>query len=429
MQRVILKGKRVRRRMFRELILKEMRDNVRSSKFLLASLAIILLVIASFHTMRADYQRRLARFSSANQNPSDVSIPPNPLSIFVKGRDELIGRSFRYSPTRGIFGPNPMEDHGVGFISTPDLLFVITVVMTLVALFFSFDLISGEREAGTLQLVLSNAISRDVVILGKTLAALVCILIPFIGSVLLEVILLMGDTSVPLSLPHLGRLGLLLLVSVSLISCFLLLGTCASIVFSRSATSLTALLFLWAVLVFGIPNLSPLVAERLVGVPSRDFLLQRRSQVWVKQVVEREWAERRGDEYSRRRVQEMWESIVSENRRLFEDHQRKLDRLVHYTDYVSMLSPVGCYQVVATSLMGVGPRDYADLKRALARYYYGRAIDASEENTAPFSYHRRALRAGFDEGAVTGLGVLLVMNVLLFLIAYTLFLKADVRRV
>jgi ABC-type transport system involved in multi-copper enzyme maturation permease subunit len=164
--------------MFRELVLKEIRDNVRSLKFLLASLAIVLLVIASFQTMRADYHRRLARFSSANQEPSDVSIPPNPLSIFVKGRDELIGGSFRYKPTIGISGPNPMEDHAVGFIPTPDLLFVITVVMTLVALFFSFDLISGEREAGTLQLVLSNAISRDVVILGKTLAALVCILTP-----------------------------------------------------------------------------------------------------------------------------------------------------------------------------------------------------------------------------------------------------------
>jgi ABC-type transport system involved in multi-copper enzyme maturation permease subunit len=418
--------------MFRELVLKEIRDNVRSLKFLLASLAIVLLVIASFQTMRADYHRRLARFSSANQDPSDVSIPPNPLSIFVKGRDELIGGSFRYKPTIGISGPNPMEDHAVGFIPTPDLLFVITVVMTLVALFFSFDLISGEREAGTLQLVLSNAISRDVVILGKTLAALVCILIPFIGSVLLEVILLMGDTRVPLSLPHLERLGLLLLASVPLISCFLLLGTCASIVFSRSATSLIGLLFLWAVLVFGIPNLSPLVAERLAGVPSRDFLLQLRSQIWTKQVVEREWAERRGEKYSRQRIHEMWETIVSENRRLFEDHQRKLDRLVQYAEYVSMLSPVGCYQVVVTSLMGVGRRDYADLKRALARYYYSRSplpIGPSEKDTAPFSYHRRSLRASFDEATVTGLGVLLVMTVLLFLIAYTLFLKADVRRV
>jgi ABC-type transport system involved in multi-copper enzyme maturation permease subunit len=415
--------------MFRELMLKEIRDHVRSSKFLLASLAIILLVIASVHTMRADYQRRLARFSPANQDPVEIAIPPNPLSVFVKGRDELMGRSFRYTSTRMIAGTNPAEDQAAGFIPTPDLLFVITVVMTLVALFFSFDLISGEREAGTLQLVLSNAISRDVVILGKTLAALVCILIPFIGSVLLGVILLMSDASVPLSLPHLGRLGLLLLVSVSLICWFLFLGTCASIVFSRSATSLTALLFLWTILVFGTPNLSPLVAERLVGVPSREFLLQRRSQVWVKPVVERDWAERRGKFYSRRNVQEMWQTIVSENRRLFEDHQRKLDRLVQYTDYLSMLSPVGCYQIVATSLMGTGPRDYADLKQSLARHYYGQPVDASEKTMAPFSYHRRALRAGFDDGAVTGLGVLVVMSILLFLIAYTLFLKADVRRV
>jgi hypothetical protein len=79
--------------------------------------------------------------------------------------------------------------------------------------------------------------------------------------------------------------------------------------------------------------------------------------------------------------------------------------------------------------MGTGPRDYADLKQSLARHYYGQPVDASEKTMAPFSYHRRALRAGFDDGAVTGLGVLVVMSILLFLIAYTLFLKADVRRV
>lgn len=415
--------------MLRELILKEIRDHVRSPKFLLASLAILVLVLASLHTMRADYQRRLARFSSVSQNPSEISIPPNPLSVFVKGRDELIGRSFRYL-TGIIEGTNPTDDQAAGFIPTPDLLFVVTVVMTLVALFFSFDLISGEREAGTLPLVLSNAISRDVLILGKTLAALVCILIPFLGSMLVGVILLRSDASVPLSVAHLGRLGLLLLVSVPLISCFLFLGACASIVFSRSATSLIALLFLWAILVFGIPNLSPLVAERLVDVPSRGLLLQQRGQVWVKPIIEREWAERRGEFYSRRDIQRMWQTIISENRRLFEDQQRKLDRFVQYADYVSMLSPVGCYQIVATSLMGTGPRDYADLKRALARHYYdpSRAVFL-EEDTTPFVYHRRALRASFDDVAVTGLGVLLVMSVLPFLIAYTLFLKADVRRV
>ncbi|MEM4188154.1 MAG: ABC transporter permease subunit [Candidatus Hadarchaeum sp.] len=413
-----------------EIALKEMRNNTRSFKFHLVTITVILLVTASFYTMWGDYKHRVARFSPTNNSLWEVSIAPNPLSIFVKGLDARIGRTFTSNWfSRIICGSNPMEEQAAGFILTPDLLFLTTVVMTLIAIFFSFDLINGERETGTLQLLLSNAISRDAVIVGKTLGAMVCVLAPFIGSVLVGVIFLMLGADVALSLSDLGRLGLLLLASVVLIWSFFLLGTCASIVFSQSATSLVALLFLWAVLVFGVPNISPLIAEKLVGVPSQEFLLQKRSQTWVKPVVEREWAERRGDRYSAQRVREMFEMIVSENRRLFEDYQQKLDRLVAYTDYASMLSPVGCYQVAATSIMGTGPRDYAHLKRALARYYYSLPIHGVDGSTAPFSYHRRSLRASFDEGAVLSSGILVIMNVILFLLAYTLFLKADVRRV
>lgn len=413
-----------------EITLKEIRHNATSFKFQLATITVILLVTASFYTMWGDYKHRLARFSPTTNSPWEVSIAPNPLSIFVKGLDAMIGRSFTSNWfSRIIWGSDPMEEQAAGFILTPDLLFLTTVVMTLIAIFFSFDLINGERETGTLQLLLSNVISRDAVILGKALGAMICILVPFVGSVALGVIFLMLGANVPLDLSDLGRLGVLLLASVAVISSFFLLGTCGSIVFSRSATCLIALLFLWAVLVFGIPNISPLIAEKLVGVPSQEFLLQKRSQTWIKPVVEREWTERRGDRYSGQRVREMFEMIVSENRRLFEDYQQKLDRLVAYTDYTSMLSPVGCYQVVATSIMGTSPRDYAHLKRALARYYYSLPIEGGEGSTPPFSYHRRSLRASFDERAVLSSGILVFTNVILFLLAYTLFLKADVRRV
>ncbi|GBC81907.1 hypothetical protein HRbin10_01022 [bacterium HR10] len=411
-----------------EFALLEMRRNIRLFKAQVVMVIALLLVIVSFYTMWTDYKQRLAHFSPVLNSPWEVSIAPRPLSLFVKGCDALMGRTFTSNWwSRIIWGSLPIREQGTGFFVIPDLFFLVGVVMTLAAIFFSFDLISGEREVGTLPLLLSNAVSRDVVILGKVLGAQMCILVPFLGSVFLGTVLLIVFGGVPLTLEDLGRLGVIWGAGAALISFFFLLGVCASILFSRSATSLIVLLFCWVIAVFGIPSVSPLLAEKFVGVPTREFLLQKRSHVWIRSVVERERAERRGESYSTQKVREMFERIVSENRRLFEDYRQKLERLIVYADYLSMSSPVGCYRVIATSFAGTSPRDYLDLQRALARYYYSLPISAAEEKGPPFTYRPRSPWAGGDGTIAWSGGILVLENVILFLLAYTLFLKADVR--
>ena len=55
---------------------------------------------------------------------------------------------------------------------------IISIVLSLVAILFTFDAISSEKEHGTLRLTLSNSISRGAVLVSKFLAALLTISIP-----------------------------------------------------------------------------------------------------------------------------------------------------------------------------------------------------------------------------------------------------------
>ena len=64
--------------------------------------------------------------------------------------------------------------------------FIIGYVLSLVALLFTFDSISGERERGTLRLTLSNAIPRHTVLIGKFLGAFISVSIPFILAILVN---------------------------------------------------------------------------------------------------------------------------------------------------------------------------------------------------------------------------------------------------
>ena len=63
------------------------------------------------------------------------------------------------------------EDSMLPRIGALDWSYIIGLVTSFVAILLTFDAISGERENGTLALVLSNAVSRAGVLAGKFLAS------------------------------------------------------------------------------------------------------------------------------------------------------------------------------------------------------------------------------------------------------------------
>ena len=60
----------------------------------------------------------------------------------------------------------------LGFFYSFDFVTVVQIFISLLALLFSFDLICGEKQRGTLKLVLSNSTKRTTVYAGKFFGAL-----------------------------------------------------------------------------------------------------------------------------------------------------------------------------------------------------------------------------------------------------------------
>ena len=131
---------------------------------------------------------------------------------------------------------------------------IISVVLSLVAILFSFDAISLEQERGTLRLILSNSISRGTVLISKFLAALIAIGIPFLIAALINLFLLYTSGSILLGFSEWGRLGIIVFIAFIYLSIFLALGLLISSRVSNSSTSLTILLLLWTVWVVLLPS-------------------------------------------------------------------------------------------------------------------------------------------------------------------------------
>ena len=149
------------------------------------------------------------------------------------------------------------------------MVLIFQVILSLLALLFAHDAIAGEREAGTLRLTLTNAVSRPVILLAKYISALVCLTLPVVMSLLLALILFSVSGSISLTGDDWLRIGGILLTSLIYLSAFYLIGLLISAITRRTATALMVSMVIWSTLVLIYPSLSVFAVNRLWQTPSQ----------------------------------------------------------------------------------------------------------------------------------------------------------------
>jgi len=409
---------------------KEIVANLLSYKFFVVLLLMVLLVATSLFIMHRDFSGRMADYQLIRPEPGApiAVVPPNPLSIFAKGLDDAMTRSFEI----GVTGVDVRAGQSSGnivyaFFPAPDFLYVVRVILSLVALLFGFDQISREREQGTLKLLLGGPVSRAQVLAGKWLGNFLSLSVPFLLVTLLGASVLLFDRDVRFSAGDIGRLALILALALLYLAFFLSLGMLVSALTRRAATSVIVLLFAWALLVFVLPNLGTLVARQFVSVPSVRALSEKRERTWTREVLlglgERgNWAEH-------------YRTISRENDRMEEDYRLKFERLVRLSRNINRLSPAASLLDAATEIAGTGIGEESRLKAEVVRYKNAiidpiiadQAVGRREARYAAFTYRRRPLPEVFAAGALFDAAWLAVFNILAFALAYAGFVRYDVR--
>src|SRR5512142_1350343 len=142
---------------------KEILENIVSYRFLVLTGLLAVLVALSVLVGYGDFATRMEDYAllRPEQSPRNLIVGAATASIFVKGLDANLGRLFEVSVI-GIRVHNNQQSVNRLFslFTTPDMEFIIKVVLALAALLFSFDAISGEKEGGTLKLQLASGSSR-----------------------------------------------------------------------------------------------------------------------------------------------------------------------------------------------------------------------------------------------------------------------------
>ena len=416
------------------VVKKEILENIHSFKFVVITLLSVILVLTSIFVMYRDYQLRVENYEVLRPDSSQpvAIIQPTPLSIFAKGLDENMGRSYevRFGGQINVGSKQQSVNKIFRLFTTPDLLYVIKVVMALCAMLFAFSAVSGEKEAGTLRLVLSNRVGRTVLLTGKWIGGFMSLVVPFLLAVLLGVILVTLSPQVQMNNQEWLRLGLFLLGTMFYLAVFFSLGLFISCISQRSASSIVISLFLWAVLVFVIPNLGNILARQLVEIPSVQRLEVQREHIWIKEVFEMLNKQQRNmDDF-----QKALNAINSENDRLISDYRGRFNRLVTATKKITRFSPTAAFTFLSTDLAGTGLLEERRLKQAVLQYknlVVDRPFDiqtASYKGDLPvFSYQRSPVREVLNAEGFTNLLVLILFNIVAFSAAYVALLRYDVR--
>lgn len=252
---------------------RELLDNLMTFRFAAAVFITLLLVVANTAVLIKDYERRLAAYNTGLKThhqqlrerktysgaPLDVARPPNPLSIFNVGLDKQLGSetwiSHSYVPTlwdaEMLGTTNPLLD----LFSSIDIVFIFEVVLSLMAVIFAYDALAGERERGTLRLILTHPVSRGQILLAKYISAMICLLVPLLVSLLLALILLTTSAAMSLSIEDLLRISGIVFSSISYLSVFYLIGMLISAATTRTGTALMLAMFVWGFSVLVYPNM------------------------------------------------------------------------------------------------------------------------------------------------------------------------------
>jgi ABC-type transport system involved in multi-copper enzyme maturation permease subunit len=272
--------------------------NLMTFKFAVGTVLCVVLMAVFMPVLVNDYQQRLKTYNdNVARNEAELrkvrvykSITPTiyrrptVLSVFSQGLERQLGNSakMKLGSVPGISAAAATGNPYLAAYSVLDACLIFKIVISVLALLVAYDVVAGEREQGTLKLMVSGTIARYQVLLGKLLAGLITLLVPVTISYIAGLLILLFFPMAELTVTDWIRIGLMYLATLIFVSAMYNIGLLFSCLLRRSAISLVLALFVWIVLVVVIPNVSVYLAAQIRPIEARKNIDSQIESIWKK---------------------------------------------------------------------------------------------------------------------------------------------------
>jgi ABC-type transport system involved in multi-copper enzyme maturation permease subunit len=281
-----------------DIIRKESLENLLSLKFVISFALFCTLIPLSFYVNTKWYRKQLADYSSSMslnrvsiaaiddlaqlasegvailRKPAELAILCNGLEKFARLSVQIKAKDVPY-----LEGSDYLSNALSAAFGEFDLVFLVQILGGLVGILFAYDAISGEKEQGTLKLILANQVPRYKVLVGKMISHYVTLLLALLPAIIIG--LAVSVVYLDLQLEFWLRAATILVILIIYTFVFINLGFCVSSLTHRSNTSFLLGLSLWAVAVLIVPVLSSEIARWLIPVPSVTEMGIRKTRIFI----------------------------------------------------------------------------------------------------------------------------------------------------
>ena len=398
--------------MLAHLIYKEFLDSLLNRRFvMLAVFSIALMPLSAwinhaYYDARKDaFDSQLAAFyTSENDKVSRAYRVPAVMSPLARGNEPYMPIYYNFNrPSSGqqvdATSPGNIEAQDFAILSTFgsfDLLFLVQVVFSLLAILLAFDMIAGEKERGTLKAVLANSVPRDKLILSKFLGGFAVLWLAFLIGFLLLFLVLVLFNSAFLDNSVLMRVGFIFGVSTLFIAGFLGMGLMVSTFCHASRTAIVVLLVVWVMMQLVIPKAGEMVAVALRPIKSEHEVRLERQKILAEELAllddkagelftqttgilaaEKAFLHLRSDDPSVAAFRDAYQDAFKAAKQRQNDRiraiaqawQRERDLQRQLGSTIALISPASALTILVSDIAGTGDLAYQQYREAVANQY------------------------------------------------------------
>lgn len=471
--------------MIGQLIRKDILRNLLSLRFVLSLLLLIMLSAVSGFVFVDEFRQQSEDYwNQSNENLSDfraqarqlynlafhkqqISLKPKPLAFFAEGAEQYLPN---FTSFDAFVIELPQAIHERNFLlarfSQIDWVFLTTMILSFVAVLMTYDCICGEREAGTLRLMLAGSVPRHKVLSAKYLSAMFTVGIPLLVGFLISLIVVIVSGETEIRLGDWLKIPALVILAFMYVSVFVLLSILISSRTAHSTNSVVMLLLACVALVIIVPGLGKVITE-ITSKGSTPHECQRRMEEAKKEVS----AEADAGKFGPKAM--VKDSLAESNppararyvnaetdavNRVIEDCYNEMLAHASAGRNYTCISPAAVYRRASEAIAGTGINHCVSLYEQIKRYQaqlqdYIRDQDREDPNSLHLLFNEvdsverwKAISqrpVNFDavpkfqeqdlvlgaslKLAVWDIGLLALFNLVFFAAAFVSFLRYDVR--
>jgi len=266
--------------MWKTIVKKELRETIFSYRFPLFAVICLLLIPLGMAVNEAAYAKRVRDYSDqvrlADEAAAAIKIQdimagtvvirgfrrPAPLSVFTQGFESTLPRYYEFTQDGFKPGESASDDETILSVQGKvDFVFLVQMVISLIAMLFASDMISGEKESGTLRAMLANSLPRDALLAGKIGGGFIALWVPFLLAFLLGGVVLTLGAFPLVGGDNTARVLIVFLATSLFILTYFTIGIAVSTSTSKARTSLVTILIIWAAFQLIVPKLGDMVAR------------------------------------------------------------------------------------------------------------------------------------------------------------------------